>query len=108
MLSGLWGGSASSSKYTPLSDVEGSTVPPRYGMPLLLFRSDYHVNCLLRRTDGDPAKIPLLLFPLDTFMYTRAMPLSKYLVSFGSVRAAGCLSPILTMSYTTSALLLNP
>ena len=63
MLSSFWGGSASSSKYTRLSDVEGSTVPPNYGISLNFFNfGNNHRGHLLGKTDGAPAKIPLFLF----------------------------------------------
>ena len=79
MLSSLWGGSASSSKYTQLSDLEGSTVPPKYGMLLRFLKSGHRVSFLLRRTVCGTAKMPPFLIPLDAHGYSRAMPLSNYL-----------------------------
>ena len=63
MLSILWGGSASSSKYTPLSDSEGSPVPPNNGISLRFFIFDFHVSYLLGKPDGGPAKIPICSVP---------------------------------------------
>ena len=91
MLSSLWGGSASSSKYTPLSDLEGSTVPPKHGTSPRLLMRGFPVSCLLGRTVCATAKIALFLFPLDAHISPRAMRLSNYLWLFGLVEVTGYL-----------------